>query len=72
MANSIAKDTGQLIEFIAELKQAIVAYRAVPEPPISSDEETEARRRLNTALCRIQIVLISAPTSISTSSPTLH
>ena len=72
MADSMTKHMEHVFEFTEELKKAIVAYRAVPVPAIFSSEEAAARRRLDTALCRVHIALITAPASTAVISPTFH
>jgi len=61
-----------MVQFRKELERAIEAFRAVPAPEILSSEEGSARTRLEKALCRLHLVLVTAPASAAVNPPVLH
>jgi hypothetical protein len=61
-----------MLEFKKELEEAMEEFRAVPSPAVLSSEEGAARTRLEEALRRLQLVLITAPASAGIIPHVLH
>jgi hypothetical protein len=73
MADSMTQQMMEhMLQFREELEKAIEAFRAVPAPAILSSEEGAARCRLEKALCRLHVVLVTAPASAVVIPRVLH
>jgi len=73
VADALTRHVAHMLALTAEVKKLIIDFRALPAPAVPTVEETEIRHRLERALCRVHIGLITAPTvTASMLCPTVH